>query len=63
MNECCQFNYQLPMTIEASIKTVEANLLFACSLSSKVIVYKGMLTPSQLFPFFPDLEQKSFETQ
>ena len=41
---------------------VEANLLFACSLSSKVIVYKGMLTPSQLFPFFPDLEQKSFET-
>ena len=40
----------------------QASLLFACSLSSKVIVYKGMLTPSQLFPFFPDLEQKSFET-
>ena len=40
----------------------QANLLFACSLSSKVIVYKGMLTPSQLFPFYPDLEQKSFET-
>ena len=40
----------------------QASLLFACSLSSKVIVYKGMLTPTQLFPFFPDLEQKSFET-
>ena len=40
----------------------QANLLFACSLSSKIIVYKGMLTPSQLFPFFSDLEQKSFDT-
>ena len=29
----------------------EAKQLYACSLSSKVIVYKGMLTPGQLFPF------------
>ena len=43
-------------------KLTQASLLFACSLSSKIIVYKGMLTPTQLFPFFPDLEQKSFET-
>ena len=40
----------------------EAKLFYACSLSSKVIVYKGMLTPSQLFPFYPDLEDKNFKT-
>ena len=37
-------------------------MLYACSLSSRLIVYKGMLTPAQLFPFFPDLENESFET-
>mgnify|MGYP001251661807 FL=1 len=40
----------------------ERSLLFACSLSSKIIVYKGMLTPSQLFPFYTDLQQENFET-
>ena len=40
----------------------QALMFYACSLSSRLIVYKGMLTPSQLFPFFPDLEDKSFET-
>ena len=37
-------------------------MLYACSLSSRLIVYKGMLTPAQLFPFFPDLENNDFET-
>ena len=40
----------------------EAKLFYVCSLSTSVIVYKGMLTPSQLFPFYPDLEDKEFET-
>ena len=40
----------------------QALMFYVCSLSSRLIVYKGMLTPSQLFPFFPDLENKSFET-
>ena len=40
----------------------EAKLFYACSLSSTVIVYKGMLTPSQLFPFYPDLESQDFKT-
>ena len=38
------------------------SLFYACSLSSKVIVYKGMLTPNQLFPFFPDLRDPRYET-
>ena len=40
----------------------EAKQLYACSLSSKVIVYKGMLTPGQLFPFYRDLTNLDFET-
>lgn len=40
----------------------EAKQLYACSLSTKVIVYKGMLTPGQLFPFYKDLMSPSFET-
>ena len=40
----------------------ERKLLYFCSLSSKVIVYKGMLTPRQLFEFFPDLEAPGYET-
>ena len=41
---------------------VESQHLYACSLSSRVIVYKGMLTPGQLFPFFPDLENQNYKT-
>ena len=43
-------------------KLNEAKLFYVCSLSTSVIVYKGMLTPSQLFPFYSDLEDKQFET-
>ena len=40
----------------------EAKMLYACSLSTKVIVYKGMLTPGQLFPFYQDLTNPECET-
>lgn len=40
----------------------ESYLLYACSLSSSVIVYKGMLTPGQLFPFYLDLDDPRFKT-
>ncbi len=33
---------------------------YVCSLSSKVIVYKGMLTPDQVPLFYPDLQDKDF---
>ena len=35
---------------------------YICSLSSRVIVFKGMLTPDQLFPFYTDLQRDDFET-
>jgi glutamate synthase (NADPH) large chain len=40
----------------------QPEMLYACSLSPKVIVYKGMLTPGQLFPFYSDLENEAYET-
>jgi glutamate synthase (NADPH/NADH) large chain len=36
--------------------------VYVCSLNSRIIVYKGMLTPSQLFPFYPDLEDQDYES-
>lgn len=38
----------------------QAKLFYICSLSSKVMIYKGMLTPAQLVPYFPDLTDSSF---
>ena len=40
----------------------DESAFYVCSLSSRVIVYKGMLTPDQLFPFYIDLQQDDFET-
>ncbi len=40
----------------------QALMFYICSLSSKVIIYKGMLTPAQVLPYFPDLQDKDFET-
>ena len=37
-------------------------LFYVASLSSRVIVYKGMLTPEQLFPFYPDLLDADYES-
>ncbi|MEM6707146.1 MAG: glutamate synthase central domain-containing protein, partial [Pseudomonadota bacterium] len=37
-------------------------MFYVCTLSSKVIVYKGMLTPEQVFAFYPDLRADDFES-
>ncbi len=43
--------------------TLKQKLMFyVCSLSTKVIVYKGMLTPGQVVPYYPDLSDPDFET-
>jgi len=44
-------------------KTLRQALMFyICSLSTKVIIYKGMLTPAQLLPYYADLRDEDFET-
>ncbi|MCC7475400.1 MAG: glutamate synthase subunit alpha [Pirellulales bacterium] len=41
--------------LRGNASLAEAKLFYICSLSSKVIIYKGMLTTDQLFKYFPDL--------
>ncbi|QDU41896.1 Ferredoxin-dependent glutamate synthase 1 [Symmachiella dynata] len=38
----------------------QALMFYVCSLSTKVIIYKGQLTPDQLLPYFPDLQDEDF---
>ncbi|MCP5184257.1 MAG: glutamate synthase large subunit [Pseudomonadales bacterium] len=40
----------------------ERLLFFVCTLSTRIIVYKGMLTPHQVFLFYPDLLNQDYET-
>ena len=37
-------------------------MFYICSLSTKVIIYKGMMTSSQVLPFFPDLTDTEYTT-
>ncbi|MFO0975686.1 MAG: glutamate synthase large subunit [Planctomycetaceae bacterium] len=40
----------------------QALLFYICSLSTKLIIYKGMLTSFQVLPFFKDLQEPDYET-
>ena len=40
----------------------QASLFYVCSLSTKTLIYKGMLTPAQVVPYYPDLSDTDFET-
>ncbi|MEO1615988.1 MAG: glutamate synthase large subunit, partial [Planctomycetota bacterium] len=40
----------------------QALMFYICSLSTKVIIYKGMLTPAQLRPYYADLRADDFKT-
>ena len=40
----------------------QAQMFYVCSLSTKVMIYKGMLTPDQMLPFFPVLRNEDYKT-
>lgn len=40
----------------------QAKMFYVCSLSTKVIIYKGMLSTEQLFDYYPDLTDSDFES-
>jgi len=46
--------------VRESTKTAEE--FYICSLSSRTILYKGMLTPAQVPAYFPDLVDEAFES-
>jgi glutamate synthase (NADPH/NADH) large chain len=60
------FNHALYLARKKFIRTAERShpeeMVYVCSLNSRILVYKGMLTPSQLFPFYPDLEDTDYES-
>jgi len=47
-------------TIRSDKNIKQAELFYYCSLSTKVIVYKGMLNPDQMMTFFTDLSANDF---
>jgi glutamate synthase domain-containing protein 2/glutamate synthase domain-containing protein 1/glutamate synthase domain-containing protein 3 len=53
-----QFELQL-FRLRQELETLPASGYY-CSLSSRTIVYKGLLTPQQLAPFYPDLSDPEF---
>jgi glutamate synthase (NADPH/NADH) large chain len=40
----------------------QAKSFYICSLSTKVIIYKGMLAPDQVFKFYPDLNDPDYKS-
>jgi glutamate synthase (NADPH) large chain len=40
----------------------QASLFYVCSLSTKTLIYKGMLTPAQVVPYYTDLSDPDFAT-
>ena len=40
----------------------QAKRFYICSISTKVLVYKGQLTSEQLTPYFPDLTDREYQT-
>lgn len=51
---------QASRRLRSDSSLTEAKMFYMCSLSSKVIIYKGMLTTEQLFQYFPDLNDETF---
>ncbi len=59
---CISFARRASHALRGSDKLKHALQFYICSLSTKVIIYKGMLTSGQVLPYFPDLTDTDFET-
>src|ERR1022692_2811029 len=63
-----RFSYLEPSDFESQLFRLRQELEtrsdsgYYCSLSSRTIVYKGLLTPEQLAPFYLDLNDPEFES-
>ncbi len=56
--ESADFELQL-FCLRQELETISDSGYY-CSLSARTIVYKGLLTPEQLAPFYPDLSDPDF---
>ncbi len=60
-----EFEWRLYLTrkeIEKHILQTDIQEFYACSFSSRTIVYKGLMIATDLDKFFPDLKNPSFES-
>jgi glutamate synthase (ferredoxin) len=48
--------------LRKQVEAAASREVYFCSLSSRTVVYKGLLTPDQLPAFYADLSDPSFET-
>ncbi|HEY5666206.1 MAG TPA: glutamate synthase large subunit [Gammaproteobacteria bacterium] len=48
--------------LRTELGLTQAQSFFVCSLSTKVIIYKGMLTPEQVPQFYPDIRDPDYTT-
>ena len=48
--------------IRSDVSIGQRKMAYACSFSSRTIIYKGMLACEQVRPFFADLRDEDFET-
>ncbi|MYE82846.1 MAG: glutamate synthase subunit alpha, partial [Gammaproteobacteria bacterium] len=51
---------QATRRLRGDLELAERQLFYICSLSTKIVVYKGMLTPHQMFPFYGDLRDPDY---
>ena len=49
-------------TLRSDTTLKQAKLFYCCSLSTQIMIYKGMLTTKQLFPYFPDLSDPDYQS-
>lgn len=48
--------------LRSDMSLEQREMFYICSLSTKVIIYKGMLTTEQLYKYYPDLKDPTFES-
>ncbi len=53
---------QATIRLRGSDALTQAQMFYVCSLSTRVMIYKGMLTSGQLVPFYPDLAEPDYES-
>jgi glutamate synthase (NADPH/NADH) large chain len=51
---------QASHALRGDASLAQAKMFYVCSLSTKVIIYKGMLTTEQLFKYYPDLASPDY---
>src|SRR6188472_2273615 len=51
---------QASYKLRGDTSLAQAKMFYVCSLSTKVIIYKGMLTTEQLFKYYPDLASPDY---